>query len=152
MSSVGVNSQSECEWVIQRAARSKIPLRVNPREAEIIQKRLQARGKLRNATLHTLLERLDQLRCDPEYQRLVRETPSRDRAKRLSELRRDHKLTVNEARRAAFDHWQASEWMPKVIEARIALALSVEVWEEDERSIYECVFVGYHVTQPPLGE
>jgi len=109
---------------------------VNDREQRILSQRLQAVGKLRNALLGDLLGRLTRLRSDRRYRAAIAAPASKHRSKALAALRREYELTPNGARSRAFRHWQASGWMPRVIDSRIALALASEVLAEVEAHAY----------------
>jgi hypothetical protein len=103
-----------------------IPLIVNQRETSILDQRLQARGKLLNATLGTVLGRVESMYRDPRY-RSAQGFVAQERSKRLGALRREYGLTVNGARAVAFEHWQASGWMTGVFGGRVALAVGLDV-------------------------
>ena len=104
-----------------------VPLVHNEREASIVDARLRARGKLVNATLGTLLGRVEQMRRESRW-RAARQLRWQERSRALSTLRYEFGLTPDGARRVAFDHWQASGWMTEVFGSRIALAVGTEVW------------------------
>lgn len=107
-----------------------VPLRVNPREARIIEQRLLLRGRLRNATLQTMLERIEQMRRDPRWDRARTVDDGPLRAKLYRDLRTEFFISKREACNAAFGHWRASKWMPSVVDSRIALELGTEVWQQ----------------------
>jgi putative transposase len=103
-----------------------VALVVNQRQASIVDARLRARGKLRNATLGTLLGRVEQMRRDARW-RAAQGLSGAVRAKELRALRYEYGLTSAGAYRVAFDHWQASGWMPRMFGSRVALAVGSEV-------------------------
>jgi hypothetical protein len=106
-----------------------VPLVVNPREAGIADARFRARGKLVNATLGTFVGRVEQMRRDSRW-RTARQLSGEERSDALRLLRYEYGLTPDGARRVAFDHWQASRWMPEMFGSRIALAVGTEVWTQ----------------------
>jgi len=103
-----------------------VPLVVDQREASIVDARLRARGKLRNATLGTLLGRVEQMRRDTRW-RAAQRLGGAARSKALGGLRHEYGLTSAGAYRIAFDHWQSSGWMTEMFGSRVALAVGSEV-------------------------
>ncbi len=104
-----------------------LPLHYNGRDAAILDQRFAATGRLRNATLGTLLKRADTMRADPAWAEVRTLSPAEVRSERYHELRKKHGVNAGDAVRAAFGHWQASHWMPDVLDSRIAIALAREV-------------------------
>ncbi len=107
----------------------RLPLRVNARAAMIIDQRLQATGKLTNATLDTLLKRVDAFKTDERWSRLHLIKEDAERAAAWKAYRAEYGLTDSrDAVNVAHAHWRQSKWMPDVISNVIALSVGLDVW------------------------
>jgi hypothetical protein len=69
------------------------------------------------------------MRRDPRW-RVAQKLGGDGRSKALGALRYEFGLTSAGAYRVAFDHWQASGWMPTVIDSRVSNAVAQQVWTE----------------------
>lgn len=112
-----------------------VPLAVNQREARILEQRLRVRGQLRNATLQTMLGRLEAMRRDPEWA-TARRLTGREQRHAYGALKERYQVSKREACNAAFGHWRASKWMPSVVDSRVALELGTELWQQVSAWMY----------------
>jgi hypothetical protein len=112
-----------------------VPLRVDAREAAVLRQRLRVRGTLRNATLETMLARIERMRRDPRWPG-ARGLADAAKTRRYRALREEYGVSKRAACNAAFGHWRASQWMPSVIDSRIALELGTEVWQQASAWLY----------------
>src|SRR5260370_16369894 len=74
-----------------------LPLHYNRRDAAILDQRFAATGRLRNATLGTLLERADAMRADPGWVEARTLSPGGVRSARYPELRKPHGVNAGAA-------------------------------------------------------
>src|SRR5713101_4723408 len=74
-----------------------LPLHYNRRDAAILDQRFAATGRLRNATLGTLLERADAMRADPGWVEARTLSPGGVRSERYHELRKTHGVNAGDA-------------------------------------------------------
>jgi putative transposase len=95
----------------------------------IIDQRLHAAGQLTNATLDTLLSRVDALRADARWSTLHKIRDDAERAAAWKAFRAEYDLEGSrDAVNTAHAHWKASQWMPSVISNVIALSVGLDVW------------------------
>jgi hypothetical protein len=114
----------------------QVPLRVNAREAAILDQRLRVVGQLRNAGLQELLRRARAMRRDPDWQVALRLSVGPKRTRAFSDLRHRYGLQKKLAATLVFEHWRASHWMGEVVDGRTALALGAELLQNVDEWLF----------------
>ena len=107
----------------------KIPLEATRRDLQIVSEALGVVGKLRNAALGEMLQRIDAMRSDPRWGEAGDMAKSSQKNTAYRELYKDHRISQQDVVRVCHSHWKASGWMGDRIGGRAAIALAPELWQ-----------------------
>jgi hypothetical protein len=113
-----------------------IPLEASQRDIHIVSGAMGIVGKLRNAVLGEMLNRVDQMRQDTRWQDAAKIFDQKKKGKAYQELRKDYGITAYDVVGVCHKHWKASRWMENRIGARIAIALAAEILQNLDEYIY----------------
>jgi transposase len=114
----------------------RIPLRASARDLRIVRENLVMIGKLRNATLGDLLNRIDRMRADPAWADAGGMPRSKEKTLAYRELYKQYDVSQVACANAAHAHWRASGWMNDRIAGRQAIALAPELWQNLQEYVY----------------
>ena len=114
----------------------RIPLEATRRDLQIVSEALGIVGKLRNAALGEMLQRIDAMRSDPRWGEAGDMAKSSQKNTAYRELYKDHRISQQDVVRVCHSHWKASGWMGDRIGGRAAIALAPELWQNLQEHLY----------------
>lgn len=118
----------------------EVPLKLNQREAKLIDQRLYLVGMLRNSILQSLTKAADEL-FESQAWKDAKAMPRSNKEERIARsealkaLRYDAGLYRDGANRLAHHHWQAGPYSD-LLDSWSALALGAEVWTTVEQWLF----------------
>ena len=113
-----------------------LPLQANDRDIQIVSEALGIVGKLRNAALGEMLDRIDLMRDDPRWSAAAKIQTPKDKRAAYQELKKEYGVHSQDMVRICHSHWKDSKWMGDRIGGRIATALAPELWQNLEEYLY----------------
>jgi len=113
-----------------------LPLRASAAEIERVKFLIKTAGQLRNATLQTMLGRVDQIRRDPRWRRLGETKKGKERTAAYNELKKRYQVSEFDAIRVAQKHAKDSIWIQDHLDGRAITALGKEVWVPVQSWLY----------------
>ena len=113
-----------------------IPLEATERDIHIVSGALNIVGRLRNAALGEMLERIQRMKWDPRWKAAAEIKVQKDKNHAYRELRKEYKVSSQDMVRVCHKHWKDSKWMGDRIGGRIATALASEMWQNLEEYLF----------------
>jgi len=114
----------------------KFPLKATKRDIHIASGALAIVGQLYNAALDEMLERVDSMRADPDWNAAGKMKVVAQKSNAYRQLYKQHQLSQFDAVRACHAHWKNSGWMGDRVGSRIAIALAPELWQNLREYLY----------------
>jgi len=113
-----------------------IPLEATERDIHIVSGALNIVGRLRNAALGEMLDRIQWMKWDPRWKAAKKIKLQKDKNHAYRELRKEYKVSSQDMVRICHKHWKDSKWMGERIGGRIATALASEIWQNLEEHLF----------------
>lgn len=105
-----------------------IPLKASASDKTRVKFLMNCSGQLRNATLGTMLGRVEQLRRDKGWKELAKQPKSKQRTDKYNQLKRDYGLSEFDCIRVAQQHALKSGWLSDHLDGRIITSIGKEAW------------------------
>jgi hypothetical protein len=106
----------------------KIPLKASSNDIQRVQFLMKCSGSIRNATLGTMISRVEKLRRDRAWRVLATQPKSKQRTDQYNQLKRDYLLSEFDCIRIAQQHSRDSGWLADHLDGRIINSIGKEVW------------------------
>ncbi len=113
-----------------------LPLKASTCELERAQFLMRMSGQVYNATLQTMIGRVQQVRRDKTWRELAGQKPSEERTTTYNELKTKYGLSEFDCNKVALAHIRDSVWLADHLDGRIAIALGKEVWVSISKWMY----------------
>ena len=113
-----------------------MPLKANARDLKIVSEALIIVGKLRNAALGEMLQRIDNMRADSQWAAAGAMDKGSDKNTAYRELHKQYGVSNFNVAGVCHAHWKASGWMGDRVRSRIAIALAPELWQNLQEYLY----------------
>lgn len=105
-----------------------VPIKASTVDKERILFLMKCSGQLRNATLGTMISKVEQLRRDSRWRDLRNEKKNKGRAELYRELKKEYNLSEFDTIRVAHEHARESGWLTDHLDGRIINSIGKEVW------------------------
>jgi len=109
-----------------------LPLKASARDIQIVSEAMSIAGKLRNAAMGEMLDRIDRMKADPHWKEAGKLKEQKAKNQAYRELKKEYKVSQQDMVRVCHAHWKASVWMGDRIGGRIAIGMAPELWQNLE--------------------
>jgi transposase len=113
-----------------------LPLKTNARDLQIVSESLNIVGKLRNAALGEMLQRIESMTSDPQWSNAGAMDKGADKSTAYRALYKQYKISQFAVVGVCHAHWKDSSWMGDRVGGRVAIALAPELWQNLQEYLY----------------
>jgi transposase len=113
-----------------------LPLQANARDLQIASESLNIVGKLRNAALGEMLQRIESMTSDPQWSNAGAMDKGADKSTAYRALYKQYKISQFAVVGVCHAHWKDSSWMGDRVGGRVAIALAPELWQNLQEYLY----------------